>query len=170
MMKRLLLTILTLFVMLTLPVNAAELTASGGSGGTTITATTNLQNAPSFTVSIPSGIPIGALTRTATSTLHSTDFSVGILNAAALDYSVVTVSISAPDDRFCLYNDVYELPYLVLVGEEKTSLAVGGVFARFASDTAASVSGSIVVDRADITAEGTYSGTLIFTVKTEAGG
>ena len=139
-------------------------TDSSQSGSTSVTATMVAVSQPVFTVTIPTGIPIGEITRTAESSIKSTTFPVQISGITYLNGKQITVSISAPNDEFKLYNGIYSIPYYVYngVGQNATKLQSGDVLATFTSDGA--IMGRIDVDQKDIAVAGSYGGTLTFTV------
>lgn len=144
----------------------AQLLTAETDGGINISATTEVQNTPAFTVNIPQTIPMGSLQRAATEGAYSdASFEVSVSDIDSLGAKEIQVKISTADGAFKLYNGIYELPYEVKIGG--SVLKNGDTFARFSLEDHSAVSGKIVIDRYDIAAEGTYTGVLLFTVSVQ---
>ncbi len=166
MIRFLLMLVLTTAVFSYMTVGALDITIETN-GGASVTADTELRNQPTFTVNIPSTIPMENISRAATEGSYSKNpFNVSISEGSQLGDKSVVVAISVEGEGFYLYYDQYKLPYEVKLGD--TVLKSGDTFATFTASNTAIVNGEIVIDRYDIPAEGTYSGTLIFTVSVEA--
>ena len=128
-----------------------------------IEATTTLDNTPDFMISIPTVIPMEDIQRTAEPSVKSKTFSVKLNAAEELDDQQVEVFVSAPDDQFALYCDVYRLPYqLFNQASGGAPLESGDLFAIFTQN--GEVTGRVEVDEMNIPATGTYSGSLQFLV------
>ena len=166
-MKRISLLLLSLAITLamTLPVFCTEtetLNSENESGTTTLTVQTVAISKPEFTVTIPTGIPIGSIERTATDEIKSTSFEIGVSDITYLNGKQIKVTVSVPNG-FYLYNGAYTLPYAVYGPNSSTvPLENNGEFYTFSEDE--TVSGRIDVNKKNITAAGTYSGIMTFTV------
>ncbi|MBQ9132157.1 MAG: hypothetical protein IJX62_06785, partial [Clostridia bacterium] len=133
--------------------------------------------APTYTVSIPSTIPVGSLEQTVAkqdqSHLSNTSFRVTVSNVDHLfNEKKVVVSITSDDStgNFVLRdrdNNVYLLPYAVFTayGNEH-EIDSGEVFAEFTDN--GEISGYVQIDRSQISRDGSYSGTMIFSIAVEA--
>lgn len=134
------------------------------SGNTNITANTSILGEPAYTVTIPSIIPVGDLTKTAATSVKSTAFAVSAADVTDLGSKKVDVSISTTDGNFNLSDGTHNLPYQVFnVASEGTALASGDLFTTFTAD--GEVSGRVDIDQVNIEAAGSYTGTLTFTIK-----
>ena len=146
----------------------ALVTPEAESGGTTISVTTVIITAPTFAVSIPTGIPVGEITRTETSDVVKKEFTLSVsgIETAELKDEVIRVSVADPmqagvsTSDFYLYNGNYKLPYALYNGEKR--IANESVFHTFTANE--TVTGYVAVDQKDIPATGSYTGTLTFTV------
>ena len=144
----------------TLTVFAADV-SSGGS--TTIQATTTLNNAPDFMLSIPTVIPMDDIQRTAESSIKSKSFSVKLSDVSDMNGQKVDISVATPNGVFALYYDIYSLPYqLYNQASGGVLLKNGDLFASFTQN--GEVIGRVEVDEMNIPATGTYSGSLQFIV------
>ena len=128
-----------------------------------IEVTTTIDNSPDFTVSIPTVIPMGELSRTAESSVKAKTFSIKLEDDSGLSGKQVDIFVEAPGGEFAMYYDVYRLPYHLynqaLGGDPLES---GALFASFAQK--GEVTGRVEVDEMNIPATGTYSGSLQFIV------
>ena len=119
-------------------------------------------------MSIPSAIQLPDLQRTANSVPARAEFEVSVEDIQYLNGKTVTVTLSANGGAFCLYAGDKSLPFKVYLGDADDQVAdilknSGDVFASFTAD--GSVVGYVEVDQKDIRADGAYSGSFIFTVK-----
>lgn len=139
-----------------------DLNGDTTSGNTQVTATTTTGE-PAYTVTIPSTIPVGQISKTASTSIKSTTFEVKASDVADLGSKQVNVSISTADGSFKLSDGSHALPYQVFnVASEGTALASGDLFASFTE--AKTVTGRVDIDQANIEAAGEYTGTLTFTI------
>ena len=136
--------------------------SSETSGGTSITAETVLVTTPKFSISVPTGIPIGDIAKTEKSSIKSAPFTVSVSNFAEMEGKQVQVVLSTPYEAFCLWCGDHILPYEVFAQERGgTPIAMNGIFYTFTAS--GTVTGRVEVDQLDIPAEGTYGGILNFT-------
>ena len=143
-----------------LSVFATEATSSSG---VNIQVSTNVINYPSFSMEIPTTIPMGELQRTASSSVVSKSFSVKMNAEQALSGQKVDVYLKTPDGQFVLTSGVYSLAYTVYNRESGGDpMTSGDLFASFTE--AGEQKGRVEVDQVNITAEGTYAGTIQFVV------
>ncbi len=126
--------------------------------------------APSFQITIPSGIDFGTLEQkssTAEDKIAKVDFSVTASELSNLfgKQIVVKVAPSSGDD-FVLTGSESELTYCVYAtASGGTALTKEEIFAVFSEN--GSVNGRVEIDQSEITAADTYEGTLTFYVSTE---
>lgn len=133
------------------------------SGDTNITANTSIPGEPAYTVTIPSTIPVGDLTKTAATSVKSTTFVVSAADVADLGSKQVDVSISTVDGNFNLSDGTHNLPYQAFnVASDGAALASGDLFTTFTAD--GEVTGRVDIDQVNIEAAGSYTGTLTFTI------
>jgi len=150
-----------------------------GQGPAVITQTAHISvqaniPAPTYTVTIPSTIAVGELEQTIVkndkSHLSNSEFTVKISDVNHLfgeKKIVVTVSSDDSLNRFVLKDTsdaTHILPYSVLVGEQ--SVEPDGILANFTEN--GEVVGIIQIDRSKIARDGSYQGTMIFTVSVES--
>lgn len=134
-----------------------------GDGNTQVVATTSLPGQPTYTITIPSTIDLGSITRTEASSIKSQAFEVKATDVADMDGKQVNVSVSTADGNFNLMKDTVALPFKVFnQAADGTALASGDIYTSFTANN--SVPGRIEVDQKDITAAGTYTGTVTFTI------
>lgn len=138
-----------------------SLTPQNGSGSTEISVTATAASKPVFTVSIPSGIPMGEIVRSNTADPVSAEFDVVFSGITYLNGKEIALSLSAPNDEFFLYCNNVTLPYLVY-DENDEVFESGDVFATVTEDR--TVTGKVEVDPSDIRVAGEYAGQMIFTV------
>ena len=144
------------------------ITPEAGNGGTSISVTTVIITAPSFSVSIPTGIPVGEISRTEESDIVKKPFTLGVsgVESGELDGQEIRVTVAdpmqagVPTSVFYMYNGQHKLPYALYNGT--TKIANESVFHTFTADE--TVTGYVEVDQKDIPATGSYTGTLTFTV------
>lgn len=151
-----------------LSAQATETNVESETGNTLISVSVTAASQPEFSVSIPSGIDLGDLQRTANSVFKTQEFTVGVEDIQYLNGKTVTVTLSASGGEFCLYNGAQKLPFKVYLGDADDQTAdvlknSGDTFATFTED--GSVVGYVQVDQERIRADGSYSGSLIFTVR-----
>lgn len=135
-------------------------------GGTSITAETVIVTTPKFAISVPTGIPIGDISKTEESSVKRATFTVGVSNMQRLEGKQVKVLLSTPYDEFCMWNGNHALRYEVFSEEAADEpIAMNGVFHTFTAE--GTVTGRVEVDQRDIPAEGAYGGILNFTFRIE---
>ena len=129
----------------------------------TITASTTIPS-PTYTVTIPAAIPVGDISKTDNSTIKSTTFDVVAANVANLGKRRVDISIYTLDGAFNLTDgNNHFLPYKIFAqAADGVAIASGEQFTSFTAD--GTVTGRVDVDRTDIPAEGSYTGTVTFTI------
>ena len=136
--------------------------SSEGSGGTSITAETVIVTTPKFSISVPTGIPIGDIAKTETTSIKSAPFTVSVSNLSDLEGKQVRVRLSTPYNAFCMWSGNHSLAYEVFAQEQGGEpIAMNGTFYTFTDE--GTVTGRVEVDQLDIPAEGTYGGILNFT-------
>lgn len=144
---------------------AADLNGEKTKGDSIITAKTTL-SAPTYTITIPTTIPVEELVKTSTSSVKSTSFDVTASDIANLGEQKVKVSISTADGNFNLSDGTHSLPYQVYsAASGGTALVNGGLYASFTAN--GTVTGRVDIDQKDIPAAGKYAGTLTFTIALE---
>ena len=153
-----------------LSVRATDLNTDSATGNTQISVSVTAASQPEFSVSIPSGISLGDLQRTANSVLKNQEFTVGVNDIQYLNGKTVTVTLSANGGEFCLYSENHTIPFKVYLGDADDQTAdvlknSGDTFATFTED--GSTVGYVQVDQKDIRADGAYSGSFIFTVRSD---
>lgn len=143
---------------------ATDLDAETASGNTQISVSVTAASRPEFSVSIPSAIRLPDLQRTANSVPKRTEFEVGVEDIQYLNGKTVTVTLSAVGGEFYLYAGENRIPFEVYLGDadDHTLKNSGDVFATFTQD--GTVVGYVEVDQQDIRADGSYSGSFVFTV------
>lgn len=118
---------------------------------------------PAYTVTIPSTIPVGQISKTSTSNIKSTNFEVTVSDVADLESRQVVVSVSTTDGGFKLSDGEHDLPYQVYnVAEGGEALTNNGIFTNFTEG--GTVTGRVDIDQVNIAAPGDYSGILTFTI------
>jgi hypothetical protein len=131
---------------------------------------------PTFSVSIPSTVDVGALTQRMAGeddVIKTTALEVTVSNVSNLfGEKQIEVSLSAPNGEFLLRDEEFTLVYSVFASElGGEALSSGDVFAVFEADRTAK--GRIEIDQSQITRRGRYTGSMRFTVsvaeKEEAG-
>lgn len=150
--------------------HATELSTTASDGNMEISVSVTAASRPEFTVSIPSGIQLGDLQRTANSVPKRQEFEVSVQDIQFLNGKTVTVTLSADSGEFCLYADGNKLPFKVYLGDADDQVADtqkngGDVFATFTAD--GSAVGYVQVDQKDIRKDGTYQGAFIFTITSD---
>ncbi len=158
-------TICTLF-----SAQATDLNTDGASGEAKISVSVTAASKPEFSVSIPSAIRLPDLQRTANSVPARAEFEVRVEDIQYLNGKTVTVTLSASGGEFCLYAGAEKLPLQVYLGNADDQIDdvlknSGDVFAAFTQD--GGVVGYVEVDQQNIRADGSYSGSFIFTVKSD---
>ena len=146
----------------------AVIPSGAETGGTSVSVTTVIVTAPTFSVSVPTGIPVGDISRTEESSVVKKEFSLGVsgIEAAELQNEVIRVTVSDPmqagvaTSEFYMYNGNNKLPFTLYNGEKQ--IANESVFHIFTANE--TVTGYVAVDQKDIPATGSYTGTLTFTV------
>lgn len=123
--------------------------------------------APTFSVSIPSTVDVGALTQKKESdkdAVKVTAFEVKASNVGNLfGEKQIVVSLSAPNGEFLLKDEEFWLAYSVFSSElGGEALESGDIFAIFENDRTAK--GRIEIDQSQITRRGSYTGSMRFTV------
>ncbi|MBQ7336172.1 MAG: hypothetical protein IJW92_06850 [Clostridia bacterium] len=139
------------------------------SGSSTVHATVIAASAPSYEITIPSTITTEEINRTSTSSLYRQAFTIEVSDPDYLNGQQVCVRLYSPSSTFELYNEEagVSLPFSVYgpyLGDT-TKMENGDIFAIYTE--AGSNTGYIEVDRMDITAEGTYSGSVNFIFSVE---
>ncbi len=149
---------------------ATELSTTAPEGNMVISVRVTAASKPEFSVSIPSGIQLGDLQRTANSVPKRQEFEVSVQDIQYLNGKTVTVTLSADSGEFYLYAEEHKLPFKVYLGDADDQVADtvkngGDVFAAFTAD--GSAVGYVEVDQKDIRKDGTYRGSFIFTVTSD---
>lgn len=132
---------------------------------------------PTFTVTIPAEIPFGTLNQKNESSIDrysETDISVSAADVGFLfGEKKIVISLSSADSSGAfllrdLEDSTYTLPFSVYTEQtgEREELAPGDTFAEFTAN--GSVAGALRIDQSLITRNGSYSGTVVFTVTVEA--
>lgn len=130
--------------------------------GTSISAETVVISRPTFSVSVPAGIPLGDIAKTEESHIKSASFSVGVTDLDATQDKQIRVVVSSPYGAFRMYSGENVLPYRVYDAEEGgNELKSGDTFCTLTEE--GSATGRIEVDLYSIPAEGNYGGVMIFT-------
>ena len=142
----------------TIPVSDEE----NGSAGTQISVSATAVSRPVFTVSIPSGIPVGEIVRSDDTSIVSKDFNVVFSGVTYLNGKSINLTISAPNDLFLLYCGNATLEYELYKKNSTQTFQSGNVFATVTSDQ--TVTGTVKIDQADIRVPGEYAGQLTFSV------
>lgn len=150
-----------------LSVSAQDLQISPGeNGGTSIKAETVIVTKPKFSISVPTGIPLGNISKTEESSVKSATFTVSVSNLEDLGEKQIRVLLSTPYEAFCMWSGDHVLPYQIFSEEQAGEpIAIGGVFYTFTQ--AQTVTGRVEVDQMDIPAEGSYGGILHFIFRIE---
>ncbi len=175
-MRRILLLMLSLTVLFCMSsacfaATATETTVVTGEAenGASVSAQTVVITSPSYTVSVPTGIAVGEIVKSESSSIKSTPFTVGVSGLSDLDGKQVKVTLSTPHNGFYLYSGDHVLPYEVFntptASNTDTPIAMNGIFYTFLQE--GSVTGHIEIDQYRIPAEGTYGGILTFTFQVE---
>ncbi len=126
---------------------------------------------PVFTVTIPASLNVGELTQKEygdADALSVTPFEIRVSNVDNLfGEKQITVSVSAEGGAFVLRDGAYSLSYAIYNAESGGgSIVSGSDFASFTADGLQK--GRLEIDQSNITRKGSYSGTVTFTVRTEA--
>ena len=140
-----------------------ELTSLQAGGGASISVETIVIPKPNFTVSVPTGIPLGDLSRTEESSVKSQSFTVQVSDFSNMDGKQVEVTLSTPDGRCQLHCGDHVLPYEVFSEAERGEgdpIEMNGLFHTFL--TVGEKTGRVEIDQFDIPAEGAYGGILNF--------
>lgn len=124
-------------------------------------------NNPSYTIEIPTSIPIAEIAKTEESSISSTPFTVSASALVHMDNKKVEVTISTDKERFELTDaNSHALPYQVYnQSNGGEPLAKDAVFATFSQ--VGDVNGRIDIDQKNIIAAGEYTGTITFTITTK---
>jgi hypothetical protein len=129
--------------------------------------------APTYIVTIPSTIPVGTLEQTVQkqdgSHISQKEFSVKISDVKNLFQEkkiVVTLSSADSTGKFVLRdinNETYLLAYTVVTDfNTPHEIESGETYAEFTAN--GSMTGKILVDRTQVTRDGSYSGTITFAI------
>lgn len=120
-------------------------------------------NVPTYTTTIPAEIDLGILRKSDTESIKTAAFEVTVSDVKNMDGKQVNVSVSTAGENFNLMKDTVALPFKVFnQATGGTALNSGDNFASFTENK--TVAGRVEVDQMDITAAGSYSGTVTFNI------